>query len=200
MKFREFLVVAMVAVGTTIIIFDTLSGASKIGAGSSPSVHRPQSAQLSALTMTNLTPVEPGVSLAGSPQGIDHTARNKATTQRTKHKNVAPEKSGADSKWVAVEISVYSAKYHNGRTATGERYDHYAGFTAATTRRANGWDLPRGSVWEVNYRGKTVVVRVNDCGSYRPRKAKLWLDLSGAAWAKIAGSPSRYVAKMRRVK
>lgn len=102
--------------------------------------------------------------------------------------------------WIPVEISVYSAKYHNRRTATGERYDHHQGFTAATTRRANGWDLPRGSVWEVNYRGKTVVVRVNDCGSYRPRKAKLWLDLSGAAWRKVAGAPSRHVARMRRVK
>lgn len=102
--------------------------------------------------------------------------------------------------WIPVEISVYSAKYHNGRTATGERYDHYAGFTAATTRRANGWDLPRGSTWEVSYRGKTVTVRVNDCGSHRPRKASVWLDLSGAAWRKVAGSPSRHVARMRRVK
>ena len=109
MKFREFLVVAMVAVGTTIIIFDTLSGASKIGAGSSPSVRRPPSAQLSALAMTNLTPVEPGVSLAGSPQGIDHTARNKATTKRTKHKNVAPEKSGARLSKAQLRVEVKKA-------------------------------------------------------------------------------------------
>ena len=85
MKFREFLVVAMVAVGTTIIIFDTLSGASKIGAGSIPSVHHYPSAQLSALTMPSSPPVQPE-SLAGSKikQGAP-----------TKSKNVAPEKSGA---------------------------------------------------------------------------------------------------------
>lgn len=103
--------------------------------------------------------------------------------------------------WIPVEISVYSAKYHNGRTATGERYDHHRGFTAATTRRANGWDLPRGSVWEVVYRGKTVTVRVNDTGSWRPRKAPYWLDLSGAAWRDLTGiAPSRKVARMRRVR
>lgn len=103
--------------------------------------------------------------------------------------------------WVKVEISTYSARYHGGRTATGERYDHHRGFTAATTRRANGWDLPRGSTWEVNYRGKTVVVRINDCGRHRPTKARLWLDLSGAAWRDLTGiAPSRKVARMRRVK
>ena len=103
--------------------------------------------------------------------------------------------------WVKVEISTYSARYHGRRTATGERYDHHRGFTAATTRRANGWDLPRGSTWEVNYRGKTVVVRINDCGRHRPTKARLWLDLSGAAWRDLTGiAPSRKVARMRRVK
>ena len=104
--------------------------------------------------------------------------------------------------WVKVEISTYSARYHGGRTATGERYDHHRGYTAATTVVSHGrWALPKGSVWEVVYRGKTVTVRVNDCGSYRPRRAKYWLDLSGAAWRDLTGiAPSRKVARMRRVK
>lgn len=102
--------------------------------------------------------------------------------------------------WVAVEISVYSKRYHGHRTASGERYDHYKGYTAATTVRGKRWDLPKGSVWEVEYKGKRVTVRITDTGSYRPKKAKVWLDLSGASWSKIAGAPSRYVARMRRVK
>lgn len=109
------------------------------------------------------------------------------------------------TEWRPVEISVYSARYHGRKTASGERYDHYEGYTAATTwgppgARSN-WALPKGSVWEVRYRGRTITVRVNDCGSHRPRKAGAWLDLSGAAWKTLTGSgPSRHVAEMRRVK
>lgn len=73
------------------------------------------------------------------------------------------------TEWRPVEISVYSARYHGRKTASGERYDHYEGYTAATTwgppgARSN-WALPKGSVWEVRYRGRTITVRVNDCGS-----------------------------------
>lgn len=57
--------------------------------------------------------------------------------------------------WQPVEISVYSARYHGRKTAAGERYDHYAGYTAATTWGPPGnrskWTLPKGSVWEVRF-------------------------------------------------
>lgn len=107
--------------------------------------------------------------------------------------------------WRPVEISVYSARYHGRKTASGERYDHERGYTAATTWGPPGarhrWALPKGSVWEVRYQGRTIEVRVNDCGSHRPRRAPVWLDLSGAAWRDLTGSkPSRRVAQMRRVR
>jgi hypothetical protein len=107
----------------------------------------------------------------------------------------------APAQWLPVEISVYSARYHGGRTASGERYDHYRGMTAATTVRGKKWALPKGSVWEVTYKGRTVTVRINDTGSYRPRKAPNWLDLNGHSWDQLTRSkPSRVVGKMRRVK
>ncbi len=105
------------------------------------------------------------------------------------------------AKWLPVEISVYSARYHGGRTASGERYDHYQGMTAATTVKGKKWALPQGSVWEVEYRGRKVTVRIADTGSHRPRKAPNWLDLNGHAWNQLTKSkPSRVVGKMRRVK
>ena len=125
--------------------------------------------------------------------------------------------------WVKVEISTYSARYHGKRTASGERYDHHEGHTAATTVRGRKWALPKGSVWEVEYpaekdivlkpgmtvardfeTGKTtrvVTVRINDTGSWRPKRAPYWLDLSGAAWRDLTGiASSRKVARMRRVR
>ena len=125
--------------------------------------------------------------------------------------------------WVKVEISTYSAHYHGKRTASGERYDHHEGHTAATTVRGRKWTLPKGSVWEVEYPAeknivlkpgmtvahdfetgattRVVTVRINDTGSWRPRKAPYWLDLSGSAWRDLTGiAPSRKVARMRRVR
>ena len=108
----------------------------------------------------------------------------------------------APAQWLPVEISVYSARYHGRKTASGERYDHYKGFTAATTYLGHGrWALPKGSVWEVTYRGRRVTVRIADTGSHRPKKAGNWLDLNGHAWQELTRSkPSRVVGKMRRVK
>lgn len=91
MKFKDFLVVAMVALATSATIFE-------IGAGSSPSVRHSLPAQLSVLASTSLPPVQPE-SLAGSKikQGAvpSKTVPSGTTTQGTKSKNVAPEKSGA---------------------------------------------------------------------------------------------------------
>jgi len=74
--------------------------------------------------------------------------------------------------------------------------------TAATSRSGRRPVLPFGSVWEVSYRGRTVTVTVTDTGSYRPKRAGYWLDLSGAAWAQLTGgaSPSRVIATMKRVR
>ena len=103
--------------------------------------------------------------------------------------------------WQPVEISVYSKRYHGRRTASGERYDHYKGFTGATTYRNGRWTMPKGSVWEIEYQGRRVTVRINDTGSHRPRKAPVWIDLNGNAWTKLTGiAPSRKVAQMRRIK
>lgn len=101
-----------------------------------------------------------------------------------------------------VEVSVYHPKYHGRRTASGARYDHHRGMTAATSRSGRRPVLPFGSVWEVSYRGRTVTVTVTDTGSYRPKRAGYWLDLSGAAWAQLTGgaSPSRVIATMKRVR
>lgn len=102
--------------------------------------------------------------------------------------------------WIPVEISVYSARYHGRRTASGERYDHYNGHTAATTVTRGRWALPKGSVWRVAYQSRTVDVRITDTGSTRPHLARYWLDLSGRAWSDLTGrSGSRLRAKMRRV-
>lgn len=103
--------------------------------------------------------------------------------------------------WVKVEISTYSRSYHGNGTHSGERYGHYKGHTAATTIIGKRWVLPKGSTWEVEYLGKTITVRVNDTGSWRPKRAPYWLDLSGAAWRDLTGiAPSRKVARMRRVR
>ena len=105
--------------------------------------------------------------------------------------------------WVGVELSVYSAGLHGSGTATGERYNHYKGHTAATTtRKGKRFVLPPGSYWEVEYKGKTVTVRINDNGPTEPRKkgAKYWLDLSGCSWkCLIGGAGGREVGRMRRV-
>lgn len=91
MKFKDFLIVAMVALATSVTIFE-------IGVGTDSSVRHTTPAQLSALASTSLPPVQPE-SLAGSKisQGAvpSKTVPSGTTTQHTKHKNVAPEKSGA---------------------------------------------------------------------------------------------------------
>ncbi|MBX7132564.1 MAG: septal ring lytic transglycosylase RlpA family protein [Fimbriimonadaceae bacterium] len=129
-----------------------------------------------------------------------------STAGRSSQQIVTREKRDGHSRvpkvgqWVKVEISTYSKSYHGGRTASGERYDHHKGYTAATTYR-KGWVLPRGSVWEVEYLGQSITVRINDTGSWRPKRAPYWLDLSGAAWRDLTGiAPSRKVGRMRRVR
>lgn len=88
MKFREFLIVAMVAAATCATIWEVCTSPSGIGAGSSPSDHHSSLVQLSALALPSSLPAQPE-SLAGSKR------EQGAIPSSTKSKNVAPAKSGA---------------------------------------------------------------------------------------------------------
>lgn len=141
------------------------------------------------------TDTRQGAAVIGKPDpfsAVQGDTSAKAAPIRTVH---APPPS-------AVEVSVYHQKYHGRRTASGARYDHRRGLTAATSRHGRRPALPFGSTWEVEYKGRRVVVTITDTGSYRPRRARYWLDLSGEAWRQLtAGAkPTRIVARMRRVK
>lgn len=140
--------------------------------------------------------VKPAPGRTRPPAAGKSSQQNKARERNDGHSRVP--KIGH---WVKVEISTYSRSYHGNGTHSGERYDHYRGHTAATTIIGKRWVLPKGSVWEVEYLGKTITVRINDTGSWRPKRAPYWLDLSGAAWRDLTGiAPSRKVARMRRVR
>ena len=75
------------------------------------------------------------------------------------------------------QASYYAMKYHNRKTASGERFNNYA-MTAAHK------SLPFGTkVIVTNIKnGKTVTVRINDRGPFV--KGRI-IDLSRAAFAKI---------------
>lgn len=88
MKFREFLIVAMVSAATCATIWEVCTSPSGIGAGSSPSDHHSSLVQLSALALPSSLPAQPE-SLAGSQ------SKQGARPSATKSKNVAPAKSGA---------------------------------------------------------------------------------------------------------
>lgn len=123
-------------------------------------------------------------------------------TPKEAPESIAAPVASARTDWRPVEISVYSAKYHGRGTASGQPYDHYKGLTAATARAQGSRRpaLPFGSKWEVRYLGRTVQVTVTDTGSWKPKRADYWLDLSGAAWAQLTHSlPSRIVAEFRRI-
>ena len=73
--------------------------------------------------------------------------------------------------------SYYAPGLHGAKTSSGERYDHKA-MTCANK------DYPLGTLLKVTRvdNGRSVVVRVNDCG---PNRAGRIIDLSGAAAVKI---------------
>lgn len=74
-----------------------------------------------------------------------------------------------------VWASWYGPGFHGNKTASGERFNKHA-YTAAHRH------LPFGTLVSVSYRGRHVVVRINDRGPFiRGRK----LDLSQAAARKI---------------
>ena len=84
--------------------------------------------------------------------------------------------------------SYYSAKFHNGQTASGERYSKYAMTAAHRT-------LPFGTRVRVTHieNGRHVVVRINDRGPFVKGRS---IDLSYAAARKL-GMVLEGVAKVR---
>ena len=112
--------------------------------------------------------------------------------------------------WLRAEISTYGLKYRRkgSLTSRGDRYDYLA-FTAATAYKPGTKKplFPFGSRWEVSYGGRSVIVKITDTGSYRPRRADYWLDLSCGAMAKLLGKPinpqkaynTRIIARIRRI-
>lgn len=80
--------------------------------------------------------------------------------------------------WTQNGMSSYYAKRFNGRkTASGERYQHYALTAAHRT-------LPFGTKVQVTDKisGKSIVVKINDRGPYHGNRI---LDLSGGAASKL---------------
>jgi rare lipoprotein A len=84
------------------------------------------------------------------------------------------------------EISYYAPSLAGNKTASGERYDHDALTAAHKT-------LPFGTRVRVDYRGKFLVLRINDRGPYAPGRI---LDVSGRA-AKDLGLVSAGHGKAR---
>lgn len=84
--------------------------------------------------------------------------------------------------------SFYADRFHGRPTSTGEAYDKQA-LTAASK------DYPYGTILEVTevVSGKSVQVRVNDCGPHNPRRL---IDLSRAA-AKQIGLLRKGVARVK---
>ncbi|WP_338461897.1 septal ring lytic transglycosylase RlpA family protein [Synechococcus elongatus IITB7] len=76
---------------------------------------------------------------------------------------------------MAAEVwaTVYHSSYHNGRTASGERFDYY-GYTAASSR------YPLGTQLQVSRGGRSVTVRVND-------RCRCDLDLAYGAMRDLGG-------------
>jgi rare lipoprotein A len=75
----------------------------------------------------------------------------------------------------AAVASWYGAEFHGRRTANGERFDQHA-LTAAHR------SLPYGTLVRVTYRGRSVIVRINDRGPWTRGRT---IDLSRAAAQQI---------------
>lgn len=95
--------------------------------------------------------------------------------------------------------STYSDYFKWKRTASGEVYSHDE-YTAALLPRANWYRIPMGTKLLLTYRGRQVVVKVNDRGAGKitdkttgtadPTRV---LDLSRAAMAYLIGVPTHSI-------
>ena len=77
------------------------------------------------------------------------------------------------------KASWYGPNFHGKKTASGERFNQNAMTTAHNS-------LPFGTIVQVSYKGKSVLVRVNDTGGFA--KYGRQFDLSKGA-AKAIGCP-----------
>jgi rare lipoprotein A len=88
------------------------------------------------------------------------------------------------------EASTYSDYFVGRRTASGDRYSH-DGYTAAVLPQSRWYALPMGTLLQLAYMGRRVVVKVNDRGAGKIVKGKAdegrVLDLSRAAMACLKG-------------
>lgn len=113
-----------------------------------------------------------------------------------------PSGFAATTPWMPCEVSTYARRFDGRRTASGEIYRHDKDMTAATVRAENSLK-PRvkfGTHVEIrSQHGRTIVVKINDTGSYRPSGVKQWFDLSGLAWKSLypETNPSRYRVEYR---
>ena len=104
--------------------------------------------------------------------------------------------------WTKAEVSTYHRRFDGRRTASGEIYDHLGAMTAATVRKPNSTRprIPFGTYVEIkSSQGRTIIVKINDTGSYRPRNLDQWFDLSGKAWKSLYPEiePSRFTVEYR---
>ena len=81
--------------------------------------------------------------------------------------------------WYAGKASWYGEDFRGRRTASGTRFDPDAMTCAHKS-------LPFGTRLEVRYQGRSVVVTVSDRGPYVPSDPRRVLDLSEAAFARLA--------------
>ena len=85
---------------------------------------------------------------------------------------------GAERCQIVGDASWYGHQFHGRTTRSGERFNQWA-MTAAMPSKLN-----IGEYWRVTYRGKSVVVRINDTGAFA--KYGRVIDLSRGAFGKLA--------------
>ena len=83
------------------------------------------------------------------------------------------------------EVSVYSDCFHGRRTASGEIFDQRK--MTCAVNRGMVKEFPFGTKVAIFFRGRRVIVKVTDTGSYKPKKSRHWFDLSKAAMKKLLG-------------
>lgn len=114
-----------------------------------------------------------------APSHVTQTQRHRGKTARVLP---VPAPKPSPANWKPVTFSVYAERYHGRRTASGERYDHRRGFTAASNL------YPLGTVLAVRRRqnGSPLQGRVTDRLDRALGRTRI--DLSGAAMRALAPS------------
>lgn len=107
------------------------------------------------------------------------------------------------------EVSCYenslSSRHHerNG-TASGHKYKSWGQYLCATARKPGSLKpmFPFGTKVKITSKYNTIIVKIIDTGSYRPKKAKYWFDLNNQAWKDLFNGqrPSRFICTFEVVK